>query len=186
MPEQFKKYFQEENNDYLANKVVLKPFIIYPDYMQKIVWDIFMSFILVLSCILTPVDLAFPSIRDDIYSYNVFLYFLDFLFLCDIIATFFSAFEDFDLKINDNLKDIAINYLKGWFFIDFVSIFPIDLIFSYTEINIGGYNKIFRVLRMGKLQKLARVVKMLQSMEDNENMKKLHDMFDFMFLSEKM
>ena len=86
-----------------------------------------------------------------IYSYNVFLYFLDFLFLCDIIATFFSAFEDFDLKINDNLKDIAINYLKGWFFIDFVSIFPIDLIFSYTEINIGGYNKIFRVLRMGKL-----------------------------------
>jgi hypothetical protein len=44
-----------------------------------------------------------------------------------------------------------IDILRGWFFIDFVSIFPIDLIFSYTEINIGGYNKIFRVLRMGKL-----------------------------------
>jgi hypothetical protein len=74
---------------------------------------------------------------------------------------FFSAFEDFDLKINDNLKDIAINYLKGWFFIDFISIFPIDLIFIYLDINIGGYNKVFRILRMGKLQKLARVLKML-------------------------
>lgn len=129
--------------------------------MKKIIWDIFMSFILVLSCILTPVDLAFPLIRDEIESYNRFLYTIDVLFLCDIIATFFSAFEDFDLKINDDLKDIAANYLKGWFMIDFISIFPIDLIFMYSGINIGGYNKVFRVLRMGKLQKLARVVKML-------------------------
>jgi hyperpolarization activated cyclic nucleotide-gated potassium channel 1 len=129
--------------------------------MLKILWDILMSFILVISCILTPVDLAFPLIRENTLSYNIFLYILDFLFLIDIIVAFFSAFEDFDLKINDNLKDIAINYLKGWFFIDFISIFPIDLIFIYLDINIGGYNKVFRILRMGKLQKLARVLKML-------------------------
>ena len=146
MPEQYKKYFEEEDFEYLANQIVLKTFIIYPDYMKKIVWDIFMSFILVLSCILTPVDLAFPSIRDDIESYNIFLYILDCLFLCDIIATFLSAFEDYDLKINDNLKDISSNYLKGWFIIDFISIFPIDLIFMYAGANIGGYNKVFRIL----------------------------------------
>ena len=79
------------------------------------------------------------------------MYFIDFLFLCDILTTFISAFEDYDLKINDNLKDISTNYLKGWFVIDFISIFPIDLIFMLSDINIGGYNKVFRVLRMGKL-----------------------------------
>jgi hypothetical protein len=126
-----------------------------------------MSFILVLSCVLTPVDLAFPLIRNHYEGYDIFMYTMDFMFLCDILTTFISAFEDYDLKINDNLKDISTNYLKGWFAIDFISIFPIDLIFMLLHINIGGYNKVFRVLRMGKLQKLARVVKMLHSIEDN-------------------
>ena len=36
----------EENDDFLANKVILKKHIIYPDYMLKILWDILMSFIL--------------------------------------------------------------------------------------------------------------------------------------------
>lgn len=88
-----------------------------------------MSFILVLSCVLTPVDLAFPLIRDQNDGYNTFMYTIDVLFLCDILATFFSAFEDYDLKINDDLKDISTNYLKGWFIIDFISILPIDLLF---------------------------------------------------------
>ena len=65
MPEQFKKYFEEDNDDFLANKVILKKHIIYPDYMLKILWDILMSFILVISCILTPVDLAFLLIREN-------------------------------------------------------------------------------------------------------------------------
>ena len=173
MPLELAKYFQENNDEYIANKIIVKPYIIYPEYIQKIAWDIFMSFILVLSCVLTPVDLAFPAIRDQNQSYDIFMYTIDFLFLCDILATFISAFEDYDLKINDNLKDISSNYLKGWFIIDFISIFPIDLIFMLCDINIGGYNKVFRVLRMGKLQKLARVVKMLHSIEDNENIKKL-------------
>jgi len=79
------------------------------------------------------------------------MYTIDFLFLCDILTTFISAFEDYDLKINDDLKDISTNYLKGWFAIDFISILPIDLIFMLCDINVGGYNKVFRVLRMGKL-----------------------------------
>ena len=151
MPEEFKKYFEDKNDEYIANKIILKPYIIYPEYMHKIIWDIFMSFILVLSCVLTPVDLAFPSIRDQNKGYDTFMYTIDFLFLCDILTTFISAFEDYDLKINDNLKDISTNYLKGWFVIEFISIFPIDLIFLLSDINIGGYNKVFRVLRMGKL-----------------------------------
>jgi hypothetical protein len=151
MPAELSRYFENKDDEYVANKIILKPYIIYPEYMHKIIWDIFMSFILVLSCVLTPVDLAFPAIRDQNKGYDIFMYTIDFLFLCDILATFISAFEDYDLKINDDLKDISLNYLKGWFAIDFISILPIDLIFLLCDINIGGYNKVFRVLRMGKL-----------------------------------
>ena len=64
MPVELSRYFDNKDDEYIANKIILKPYIIYPEYMHKIIWDIFMSFILVLSCVLTPVDLAFPAIRD--------------------------------------------------------------------------------------------------------------------------
>ena len=83
-----------------------------------------------MSCILTPVDLAFPNYRVESPQYSAFLYFIDIIFLFDLILTFFSAYEDYDLKIEDDFKDIAINYFKGWFVIDFISILPLDVILS--------------------------------------------------------
>lgn len=37
MPEEFKKYFEDKNDEYIANKIILKPYIIYPEYMHKII-----------------------------------------------------------------------------------------------------------------------------------------------------
>jgi hypothetical protein len=34
--------------------------------------------------------------------------------------------------MNDDIKLIANNYLKGWFLIDFFSVFPLDQILQYT------------------------------------------------------
>jgi hypothetical protein len=113
-----------------------------------------------MSCILTPVDLAYPNYRVNSANYSAFLYFIDFVFFFDLIVTFFSAYEDYELKIQDDLKDIALNYLKGWFIIDFVSILPLDLILSsISNNNTSGYNRFFRFIRLGKLQKLFRVIK---------------------------
>jgi hypothetical protein len=54
--------------------------------------------------------------------------FIDALFGLQIVLSFFSATEDDDLYVSDNLKQIAINYIKSWFIIDVCSIFPFDLI----------------------------------------------------------
>ena len=37
--------------------------IIYPDNIYKMLWDIFVCIILIMSCAFTPVDLAFPMLR---------------------------------------------------------------------------------------------------------------------------
>jgi hypothetical protein len=57
-----------------------------------------------ISCILTPYDIAFPDVELNNISFSVALYLIDFIFLIDICLTFFSAIEDKDKNTIDNLK----------------------------------------------------------------------------------
>jgi hypothetical protein len=91
-------------------------------------WEILTAIILILSVLTTPIDLAFPAYSEDNLGYKSFLYAIDLLFLIDIIVNFNSAFENDFHEIIDDRKSICLNYLKLWFFIDFFSIFPFELI----------------------------------------------------------
>lgn len=93
-------------------------------------WDILIALLLVISVVTTPIDLAFPSYSSDDDGYRYFLYAIDLLFLIDIVINFNSAFENDVLEIEDNRKSICLNYLKLWFFIDFFSIFPFELVLN--------------------------------------------------------
>jgi len=42
----------------------------------------------------TPIDLAFPKIRDNDFGYSMFLYAIDIFFALDIIVNFMTAFQD--------------------------------------------------------------------------------------------
>ena len=48
------------------------------------------------------------------------------MFWVDLVMNFFMAYEKEDLKVEHNRKKIIINYLSGWFLIDFCSVFPFD------------------------------------------------------------
>ena len=66
--------------------------------------------------------------------YVVFNYVIDIFFFFELIINFNSAFVNDDKEIVDNRKEIAKRYLSGWFFIDFVSILPLDIILmSFVE-----------------------------------------------------
>jgi len=41
--------------------------------------------------------------------------------MIDIIITFFSAYEEQDGFVQQNLRVIAISYIKSWFFADFIA-----------------------------------------------------------------
>jgi hyperpolarization activated cyclic nucleotide-gated potassium channel 1 len=55
------------------------------------------------------------------------------------------------------MKDIAMEYVKGWFFIDLISVIPFDLIFAYSNVN-----RITRFSRLGRISKIVRMIKMVR------------------------
>ena len=80
-------------------------------------------------------------------------------------------------------KQIAINYLKTWFFIDLISIFPIDHAIKFfmddggqsgqAADHNGDLNLLLRMAKMGKIYKLirlVRLVKLFKILKNRENL----------------
>jgi len=60
---------------------------------------------------------------------------IDITFAIDIIINFLTAYERSDGEMEYRLKRICINYISGFFWIDFLSIFPFYLFISGGDIN---------------------------------------------------
>ena len=84
-------------------------------------------FLLLVVCLLVPYQLAFfPS---EGLKMQILYYSIDFCFLIDIIFTFITAIHDPKTQMYiTNKKIIAKDYLAFWFWIDFISIMPFDII----------------------------------------------------------
>ena len=55
---------------------------------------------------------------------------VDIVFTVDIFINFISAYEYADGGYEYSLKRIAINYITGFFFLDFIATFPFNLVFT--------------------------------------------------------
>jgi hypothetical protein len=99
-------------------------FIILPDDTFKRKWDLIINSILLFTAIFTPYRLAFYDLDD--MNWVIIDSIVDLGFGIDIILNFFMAYYDQTEDIVDNRKKIAIRYLRGWFILDIVSIFPIS------------------------------------------------------------
>ena len=88
---------------------------------------------------------------------------MDGCFLLDIIVTFFTSVSD-DKTCTEivDRKKIAVLYLKGWFWIDSLSIFPFDLIAESTNAKQSNMNSIVRFSKIGKLYKLIRMTRLVK------------------------
>ena len=88
----------------------------------------------------------------------------------DILIVFNSALDQSMVNYIDDRKQIAIIYLKGWFFIDVLSIFPFELLIlimvdknSTDDFeNVGGNNELLRLMRISKLYKLIKITRLLR------------------------
>ena len=109
-----------------------KSLLFYPNDTWKIVgWDVFISLVLLITCITTPFDMAFGEEFDDKHHYVRYRNVIDFFFFIEIFVNFNTATQDEGFKIDDNRCSIVKKYLKGWFLIDFLSIVPFENIFEY-------------------------------------------------------
>lgn len=98
-----------------------KSCIIYPENTAKLIWDLFVTVVLVACCFWTPWEMAFNIENATATSFN---WTIDCIFLTDMIATFFTAYSTEDFEIIDDHKQIACVYLTSWFWIDLLAILP--------------------------------------------------------------
>jgi len=116
----------------------------------------FILMLLLVVSVVVPLRLAFSDEESE--SWFIFYTFGDFCFFLDIIFTFFTSVPDRDniYEICDK-KQIAVIYLKGWFWVDLVSILPLDSIFLSES---GQGTVIARFARIGKLYKILRMIRL--------------------------
>lgn len=88
---------------------------------------------------------------------------IDAVFAVDIILCFFSAYEDENEELVHDRCIIARSYAKSWFFIDIISILPIQEFLETSDFvslaRIARLPKLYRLIRMFKLLRLLKVIK---------------------------
>ena len=130
-----------------------------PHARKKMMWDFYIVFLLVVICIVVPFRLAFHP--DESVRWLIMYLIIDFNFLIDMFVTFFTAIEDSETQeINTDKKFIAKRYLSGWFFIDFISILPLDVLALDSSGGGADANIVLRFLKIGKLYKLIRLTRL--------------------------
>ena len=139
-----------------------KNFIILPDSKFKKLWDSLIAIVILYSSICTPYKLAFEDSntnKEDVVDIIV-----DILLGIDLVLNFFSAYYDSEENLVKSRKKIIIKYLKGWFIIDFISIFPFYLIINNNKASsitrLSKVSKIPKIYKLLKLTKLLRITKM--------------------------
>jgi len=78
-----------------------------------------------------------------------------------MVLTFFSCYQDQETELIDDRSKITKNYLTGWFFIDFMSVFPFDIMVMEGS-DYTGLVRVFRISKIYKIVKIARLVRLFK------------------------
>jgi hypothetical protein len=60
-----------------------------------------------------------------------------------------------------NMKNIAVNYLRGYFFIDILSVLPVTIIENQENVDTRA-NRYLKIARLQRLYRISRVIKILK------------------------
>jgi len=97
---------------------------------------------------------GFDITYDDSMEGKIFDYVILILNAIYIVLNFFHSYLDKKTgEIVTNTKKIAINYLKGWFFIDFISSFPFEFIWERSL-----FLRLIRLIRINKIFKFISFI----------------------------
>lgn len=147
------------------------------DLVEK--WDMIMMVSVLAVAIWVPIEVAFIPLnrmRDWGFSRWGFIvicdHMMDCIFLNDMVLQFMMSFpedrEGTTRWVRDRSK-IVWHYLIGWFWLDLLSLLPLDLIAEVaTKAHKGklgwlGGLKVLRLLRLFRLMKMGRLVKKWQA-----------------------
>ncbi|XP_011162961.1 potassium voltage-gated channel subfamily H member 8 isoform X2 [Solenopsis invicta] len=85
------------------------------------------------------------------------------LFIFDIVLNFRTTYVSRKGEVVSNSRSIAVNYVKGWFIVDFVAALPFD--FLYASDVYSGEESAHSNIHLVKLTRLLRLARLLQKMD---------------------
>ena len=137
----------------LKEKSLYQKLLISHDSKFKSFFDIIVLIMVNISSLIILYDFCFVETDKDnknLFTNKPLYYVIEFLFIIFIILQFFQTYQDpSTLLIINDFKYIALKYIKGWFFVDLLSIIPFELFISSSNTNLK-YLKIIRFLRLPK------------------------------------
>lgn len=154
-----------EDNQQKNQETCKERIIIAYDNKNKAIFDVVILFFVLYSCVTSTFYVAYAQIDNAFLSF--FDEFIEILFWCDLALNFLHSYRDPDtFKAVTDLKAIAQNYVfRGWFFIDFISVFPFkNLLQGGGAGEITKLLRLFRLPRLAKLFDIQRFKKLVQSL----------------------
>lgn len=135
--------------------------VINPEHSRFLLhWDKVTIIALTFVAIVTPMQVAMTETRLD------FLFFLnlvvDLFFFWDMVLQFFLMYHNktnYGNVLEHRHHKIVSHYLRGWFFIDVVSILPFELVGLLARSEKVRQIKAVKTIRLLRLLKLARMMK---------------------------
>ena len=94
-------------------------YLIYPKSYFKYYWDFFIFIIILFTLIFLPLQICF-------LINNFSCFFIDIVYLIDLILNFFMAYYDKEENLIVNHKKIILYYIFGWFIVDLISFLPFN------------------------------------------------------------
>ncbi|CAM9556910.1 unnamed protein product, partial [Choristocarpus tenellus] len=143
---------------------VLSPgskWIIHPYAQRKIKWDLMIAVLIVYSTLTVPFRIGFDQ-EAGLFGTIIDIV-VDVAFFLDIVTNFRTAIIDENGEPVVRSKEICRKYLKGWFFIDFLSTVPIDTLAKSEgdpDSAVFRSTKLLRIMRLVRLLKLVRLFKL--------------------------
>ncbi|WZN64952.1 voltage-gated ion channel protein [Chloropicon roscoffensis] len=153
-----------------------KWYVVDPRRSLVVGWDFYMVVLLLFTIIVTPFEVCFLS-SDLIPTWLLVVnYFVDSSFFTDLLLNFnrMTFDETTGIPVSD-VKILRKQYLRGYFFVDFVSCLPFDqlaILFGAGEAD----GEALKILRLLKLVRLAKLIKMINS---QELMQRAQEFFEF-------
>ena len=163
--------------------------LLHPTQPAKVAWDTLMAVLVIYSVLLVPIRVGFgvEAAKGGAWEFEVAV---DFLFLCDVLINFRSAYyhHTATTALEADACVIASKYGKSWFLIDFCSSVPIDLILLFvipdnvesadSDASGSEDSESLKLVKLLKGLRLVRLLKLLRLFKIGKFLNKMRDEFE--------
>ncbi|KAH6940334.1 hypothetical protein HPB50_026919 [Hyalomma asiaticum] len=156
------------------------PWMIHPKTTFRNAWDMCMVVMSFASVFLVPLNIAyFEGVQEERLEWHLFNIASDVLFFADVIFNFRTgvAMKEDHGRINMDPEYVAVQYRRGWFYVDSFCCIPLDytaMVMLHTgdaadEPSItSAYPSVLRINKLLSLPKIGRLTTIIRNIADVE------------------